>query len=131
MQWLIDLIIEAIGVPPCYIPRTDWLGSDFTAANVTTDGARHTLDLSAIVPEGATAVNLTVIVLTANVNAVVRFLHPDSTSHLARCIMRTQVANINMRGIVAVGLDANRHVDYTFSNIVWTDIGIAVRGWWL
>lgn len=131
MQWLIDLIIEAIGVPPCYIARYDWLGSDFDQGDVTTDGARHTLDLSAIVPENAKAVNLSVIVQTANVNSIVRFFHPDSTSHLGRCIIRTQVANINMRFVAAVGIDSNRHVDYTFSNVVWTSIGIAVRGWWL
>lgn len=135
MQWLIDLINEQmaayLGIPPTYVPRITNLVSDYQAGDLTLDGAYHTLDLSAIVPAGASAVNLACKVNTATVNSIVRFRHPDDTRDQGRCVLRTQVANIDFRSIHAQGCDSNRHIEYYFSNVVWNSVIMLVRGWWL
>ena len=130
MQWVLDIWLDWLYANGIYRCRYYWLGDDFDETDFTTDGNRHTLDLSSIVPANVKAVNLSCIVLTPTPNSIVRFLHPDSTTHLGRCIMRTQVANIQMRTMTAIGVDSNRHVDYTFSNVTWTSIGVNIRGWW-
>ncbi|GAI35317.1 unnamed protein product, partial [marine sediment metagenome] len=51
MQWLIDLIIETIGVPPCYIDRGSFFGPDFTQVSLPARAVWTELDLSGIITD--------------------------------------------------------------------------------
>ena len=130
MQWLVDLVIAAIGVPPTYVEGEPSDFGNFTKVDFTTDNNTHLLDLSPLLPSEAVAVNLAVRVRTVTVNAIVRFMHPDAPTFQGRCIIRTQVANINIRAIQACGVNAAGEIAYKFTDVVWDEIGVKIRGYW-
>lgn len=131
MQWLIDEIKAEIGIPPVYIPRLTSLVADFQLGDFTTDNAYHTLDLSAIVPAGVSAVNLATRVVGPGVGNMVSYRHPDDTRAQGRGILFTQFAHIDKRQVWAQGVDSNRHIEYRMQNVAWTLMLLLVRGWWL
>lgn len=135
MQEIINIlaakVIAEIGIPPVYIERYPSPVGDFGEGDLTLDGNYHTLDLSAIVPAGVSAINLSVKVRTDIAASYVRFRHPDDTRDTGRCVLRTQLAGIDFRMVWCQGCDANRHVEYAFNNVVWDSIALVVRGWWL
>ncbi|MBA7670357.1 hypothetical protein ES703_78502 [subsurface metagenome] len=135
MQWLIDIlaakVIAEIGIPPVYVERYPSPVGDFDQNDFTLDGNYHTLDLSAIVPAGVSAINLSVKVRTDIAASYVRFRHPDDGRVTGRCILRTQVAGMDFRMVWCQGCDVNRHVEYSFNNVVWDSVAFVVRGWWL
>ena len=131
MQWLIDLIIEAIGIPPVFISRGDPAGWDFTQATLTADGARHEMDLSAIIPAGASAVSLRLGVRHSAIGKSF-YVYPHGTVNVfnaIRCL--NQVSNISIEIDGVISLDSTRKVDYLLTNIVWDSVYVAVKGWWL
>lgn len=129
MQWLIDLVIKAIGVPPCYVNRGDATGTDFTMADLTMDWGVHYLDLSGIIPEGATAVHL-YFAFVANAAGTCMWLQPSDCVHCFSALgMTSQVANIEIDcdGFVALGPD--RKIKYQGGAPPMTAVFIHVRGW--
>ena len=131
MQWLIDLIIETIGIPPVFIHRGDPADYDFKLVDLTTDNAWHELDLSGIVPEGASAVHLEVGLSSNTVSSFIRFRHTSQTQLFNSSMSKTQVAAVSTYHNVIQALDADRKIDYFASAIGWLYIRITVRGWWL
>lgn len=114
-----------------YVPRaaTGW---DKNVGDFTTDGTWKIdgLDLSAIVPAGAVAVSLEVIIKddAADSDFGVR----QNAVNLENLVFsRTQVANVNnsFRGIVAI--DNNRLLDYFGDNLAFITISLAVTGWFI
>ncbi|MBA7611619.1 hypothetical protein ES703_18847 [subsurface metagenome] len=134
MQWLIDIVKKWIWIrsnlPPGYVDRGDPVNYDFTEANLTTDSAWHVLDLSAIIPNGATAVLLSVKIRCglAGIESSVR--KNGNVNVPCRSSMYTQVANLYNLADWVVTLNSNRKIEYFFTNVVWTNIFIIVRGWW-
>lgn len=131
MQWLIDLIIEAIGVPPCYIDRGPTLGNDFTQAHLTQDGSWYELDFSGIIPAGATAVNLHFSAQDAAVGRILYMRPGGDTTTLGTCLIRNQVANIAVGGYIAMSLSADRKIEYMSIAPGYAIVTIKIRGWWL
>lgn len=131
MQWLIDLIIEAIGVPPCYIDRGDPVNADFATEDFTLDDAWHELDLSSLIPAGATAVALTGLFINEQVQRLAMFrLHGNSNAaNVAR--IYTQSASLTICSDFVVALDPDRKIDYLFEGFFWSTISLTVKGWWL
>ena len=115
---------------PHYHDRGDPSAYDYTLANLTTDGAWHDLDLSSIVPAGATAVNLSIWIKDDLINKGLLFRKNGNTNPYAREELRTQTANIHNTGCVIVVCDANRKIEYAATNVIWTEINITVTGWW-
>jgi len=134
MQWLIDIMLElmwqSIYARGIFIHRGDPNAIDFNAASFTTDGAWHTLDLSAIVPQYAKGVCLSVL-LKGNLVAK-GFWFARNGQAFGRNAFRglTQIANqvIALDGVVAV--DTDRKIQYLFHNITWLQIDVTVKGWW-
>lgn len=135
MKWLIDLIAEkviaTIGIPPVFIDRGDPAAKDFVIGDLTTDDSLHTLDLSGIVPAGAKAVLLEVLITGEFLGKRILFRKKGNTNLHNVMLIRTQGAHviIEMMGVVAV--DAERKIEYKAHNIVWDAIDIVVCGWWL
>lgn len=131
MQWLIDLIIERIGVPPCYINRGDPPNVDYTIVDLTADGAWHTLDLSGIIPEGATAVNLQVFIANNQAQKTLLF-RPDGNINTANnATVVTQVGFFGIPANCPIALSADRKIEYTFAVGGWLLADLTVCGWWL
>lgn len=131
MQWLIDLVIEAIGIPPVYVDRGDYQTYDFKTTDFTQDTAWHELDLSAIVPAGASAVKFHLKTRNTTVATFMRFRKHGHTGDEYRCTNRTQVSNIAFGFYLVVGVDSDRKIDYYVKTPNFTAIHITVQGWWL
>ncbi|MBA7635827.1 hypothetical protein ES703_43431 [subsurface metagenome] len=131
MQWLIDLIIEAIGIPPTFIDRGDPATVDWTEAVLIEDGAWRDLDLSTIVPEGATAVALFARISGTLVGQQIFFRTKGNTHTINMAANRSQVAdNENIEDLI-VACDTNRVIQYKADADPWNWITITVKGWWL
>lgn len=131
MQWLIDLIIEAIGVPPCYIDRGTFLPNDFTQADLIQDGTWRELDFSGIVPAGATCMNLHFSALDAAVGRILYTRPAGDTTSIGTCTFRNQVANVAVGGFIPMGISTDRKIEYKCIAPGYAIITIKIRGWWL
>lgn len=131
MQWLIDMIIDRIGIPPVYIDRGDSASIDFLKDDLTLDGSYQTLDLSNIVPAGASAIAFRITLRNASLPAVFRLVHPDHSIRINRGEYRVAVANVSIHYDAMVGCDANRNVTYWGSNVAWVYLSAIIKGWWL
>lgn len=131
MQWLIDMVIEAIGVPPTFIDRGDPITVDFDKADFTLDDAWHELDLSGIVPEGATGIAFTVTVFNTAVGKFVRFRRAGNIREKNITEIGTQVANLFYGNDGVVSVNTDRKIEYKMSGAGWIVINMTVKGWWL
>lgn len=131
MQWLIDLIIEAIGVPPCYIDRGAFGPNDFTQADLIQDGTWRELDFSAIVPDGATAINLHWTAQDAAIGKILYIRPAGDTTTIGTCMIRSQVANLGYGAYTPMSISADRKVEYRCAAPGYTILTFKIRGWWL
>lgn len=103
---------------------------DFGIGDFTTNDAWHDLDLSGIVPAGAKAVALSVLIKDNAINSTFLLRKNGNTGGVNVSKMRTQVANLFHDGDCIVALDSNRIIEYYATSTVWTGIDITVKGWW-
>lgn len=114
-----------------YTDRGDPAAWDFDVDDLTTDGTWRDLDLSSIVPAGATAVHLFVKIRDDNIDRVFLLKEKGNANDYNVTAMRTQVANLYIPYDCIVSCDGNRKLEYWASNITWTQILIIVRGWFI
>lgn len=114
-----------------YVDRGDPSAWDFTKADLTTDGAWHDLDLSAIVPAGAKLILITVMCNEDAVNKWFYLRQKGNSNDFNRSAIRQQVANLANEAVMMVSCDQNRKIQYLATNTVWTVIYIEVRGWFI
>lgn len=131
MQWLVDLVIAAIGIPPTFIDRGDPVAWDYQKGDFISNDAWHDLDLSAIVPEGAVAVALAVKAthLIAQKTFIFRKGGNVNWTNLAQGI--TQTADFIYFCDLIVACDADRKIQYYMTTGVWEELYVTVKGWWL
>lgn len=129
MQWLIDLVIETIGVPPCYIDRGDPVNEDFTAAQLIDDGAWHELDLSGIVPAKAQAVHLILVFVNAAISKLVTLRKAGNVRVRNISVLYTYIAGVPTYHTTFVAVDADRKIEYNIDAGGWILKGMTVRGW--
>lgn len=135
MQWLIDIVaqrvIDTIGIPPTYIWRGQRAFADWTIAFFDTDATWYEWDMSAIVPAGATAVLLRVVMSADVADALFELKNFDMASVFFVDCLRTQVANQVFTYLLPMSINADRKLKYWAENVNWTTISVAVEGWWL
>jgi len=135
MQWLIDLIAEkviaTIGIPPTYIDRGDPAIFDFLKTDLTQDGAWHELDLSAIVPAGAVAVNVHLTIEHVDVHRAAFLRKHGNANNFGIVGQRTQVSNKTIEKDGCVAISSDRKIDYFFEAPAWLIITMTITGWWL
>lgn len=131
MQWLIDLIIEAIGIPPVYIDRGPFTDNDWDETDLAQDTLWHELDMSGVIPDGAQAVNLHFRGVDANVGRILFMRPAGDFTVVGTCFVRNQVANIAVGGFITMSISADRKVEYRSLAPGFTTINFKVRGWWL
>lgn len=134
MQWLIDMVTEKvlaeIGIPPVFVDRGDPAVADWTEATLTINSAWHDLDLSTIVPEGASTVLFNGYIRDDAVNSYFFLRSKDNAGLYNISAIITQVANVPVQRDMVVKLTSDRKISYT--GFTGTDfVSLTVRGWWL
>lgn len=135
MQWLIDIIKEwglaQNFLTTSYVERPDYEGWDFRLIDLTADNVWHELDLSAIVPEGAVAVNLHVKGTSDDISACIHLRKHGYGWEKATCRFRLQIANHLIAFHPTVGISTDRKIDYKSTIVVWSVLSyLTVKGWW-
>lgn len=114
-----------------FVNRGSLSGFDFTVSNFTLNSSVRTLDLSAIVPAGATAVLLNVWGKCATAGKEVQFYKYGGSLYNSLMIV-AQVSNItsSVRGIIACSSD--RKISYrATTSATWADMNVNVCGWFI
>lgn len=112
------------------VNRGDPSAADFSVNDFTKDGSYHDLDLSGIVPAGAVAVALSVLLLNVNPNQYVSWRRNGNVNAHNRSQIRTQAANVYIGADIIVFCDAGRVVEYNFNSSSGWTIYVVVKGWW-
>ena len=108
---------------------TDW---DYEVGDLTTDGTWNELvNLSAIVPAGAKAVHLLVMVADGVSDSHLQFRSNGNDGIYEVAVIRTQVANLVNDADLIVKCDSDRKIQYEGSNLTFTTIQIVVKGWFM
>lgn len=113
-----------------FYDRGDPSDYDFSLTDLTTDGNFHDLNLSSVVPNGAKAVLLYVMIRDNLVDSYIYFRKNGSTNNKSRSLVRTSVANQNNDADMIVPCDDNRIIEYNASNTTFANIDITIKGWW-
>lgn len=114
-----------------FVDRGDPSAYDFTTASFTTDGTWRNLDLSSLVPSGALAVLIKVLVQDDAAQSLFVLRKDGNVNDKSAAGLYTQVANIYFSGLIVVPLPSTRIIEYLATNTVWDVIYIAVMGWWI
>jgi len=131
MQWLIDMVIAAIGVPPCYIPTDDFPGIWEPPGGWVKDGTWNTADVSAVVPALATSINVDWKFQSDGVGGAIYLRPVGHVGFVHTCMARTLVADIWHNINTTISLDKNKQFQYRFlAGHVW-EADFRIRGWWL
>lgn len=125
-----DVKARLAAAVPQFHDRGDPSGWDLVVGSMSTDGAWHDWDLSAIVPAGTTAVLLAVQVGDDAIDKSVAFRKNGNTNTFNAAQVRTQVANQMITVDVIVACDTNRVIEYWTSSNTFSNINILVRGYW-
>lgn len=113
-----------------YTDRGDPSAYDFVVGDLTTDGTWRDLDLSAIVPAGAKAINLHVWIKDNLINSSLVVRKKGYTNWPNKLGGKTQTANQDFYINGTVACDTDRKISYSATNTTWTTISICVMGWW-
>ena len=113
-----------------YVPRGEVSAVDFAVGDLTTNGVLQDLDLGAIVPAGAIAVQLKVFLVDGAANSFIQFREKGDANAFVGQLSRTVVASIPTDASYPVACDANRELQYLTSNLTFTSLDITVQGWY-
>ena len=116
-------------VPGSYVDRGDPASWDYSKADLTTDGQWHTLDLSSIVPEGATLVHLKIKAQIAYNNMIIGFCKKGIVNKQNGATLMIRHGNNEYYEEAWVACDADRKIEYWTSDQTWVMLDILVRGW--
>lgn len=111
-----------------FTDRGDPASVDWDETDLTADGNWHDLNLSSVIPAGATAVLLRVR-LEATVKTL-SFRENGNSSAVNVATLETGGGAGIMRGDLLVAPDANGVIEYNLSGAA-TSVSITVGGWWV
>lgn len=134
MQWLIDIIqewVQAQGyLTAGFVDRGDPAVPDFVITDLIKDDAWHEKKLSTIVPAGAKAVALNVLVIANAVTVKFEVRKKGNTNVTNISQMWPQVAFETVTADMIVACSEDRKIEYRADAIVWLSMDITVKGWW-
>jgi len=103
---------------------------DFRETNLVLDGNWHDLDLSSIVPSGATAVLIRMqVVHPTTVGQYFEIRKKGNSNVHSSSQVLNQVGNVWSVGDYIIICDSNRIVEYR-STVAFSGVGIVIKGWW-
>ncbi len=121
---------HAAGGGGTFVDRGDFNTYDWTQATLTTDGTWNDLDLSGIVPAGAKAVSINLLLADDVAGSHFSLRKNGNSNAFVQTPMYTQVGGILNGYTVTVACDANRVIEYYGANVAFATITIVVNGWW-
>lgn len=126
---MLELISQSMS-PTVFIDRGDPPLPDYGVADFTKDGLWHDLDLSSIVPLGATSVLLRVFAMTPVAGRTMTFRKKGNTSEENVSMIATQAAGVPMTAAIPIIVNPSRVCQYNATAATWTWLTITVMGWW-
>lgn len=120
-----------LGIPTSYVDRGAASASDWVVGDFTTDDAWHDLDVSSVVPAGASAIHFAFMVRDNLVGVYAGIRGKAHPSEWNRVFLLSQVANILIGIDCIVACDNPPVIQYKFSATAFTSIYLIVRGWWI
>lgn len=116
-----------------FVNRGDPASVDFAVGAFTKDGVQHALDLSSIIPIGAKAVLLRVVVNhNATTGVGIQIGKNGDTNLQTWPYARTQVVGVSNTHNIICALDANRNIGYIAdASASFTILSLSVQGWWI
>lgn len=112
-----------------YHDRGDPSSWDYSKADLSTDGAWHTLDLFSIVPVGTTLVHLFVAAVIAYPNSYIQFRKNGVVNDINKKVIVILFGNKEYYEEVWIACDADRKIEYWMSNRTWVQLDVLIRGW--
>lgn len=122
---------ERMPLDGVFTAREDVAAYDKELADFTRDYAWHDWDLSSIVPDGAKAIALLVLMSGTAGNLIFQVRPNGYTNAHTAPELRSQVSGVYVGGTLVVACDAARVIEYRASNsAAWSTIAATVIGWW-
>jgi hypothetical protein len=121
--------ILKLHTPNTFVDRGGLSSPDYSIGDLTTDGTWRDLDLSSIVPAGATHIELTVQIWDESTDVRIRFRENGISGEYNVAEVRTHTAWITSNGRFLVKCDSNRVIEYFATNTTISGIYISVTGW--
>lgn len=112
-----------------YVGRGDLAAADKGTADFIKDAAFHTLDLTAIIPAGATAVFISLSLLTTGTVGEFALRPAGFTGAYGELWTFTVFAGGGLFTPQILELPASRLLEYRAAAITWATIDLIVRGW--
>ena len=112
-----------------WVNRGDVSDMDFDQADLTKDAAWHDLDFSAIVPEGATFIQLEIEVRHASAMQLFKVKEKDYVSGYVNHKIHVQAGNVYHSSRIWIGVNAGRIIEYNAATGEWDRINITVVAW--
>ena len=112
-----------------FVDRGDPVTYDWTIGDLTANDAWHELVCSGIVPAGAKAILLLVLIRDDSAGQDIHFRKYGNTNSINRAYMRTQVANIYMSNTFVIPCSTSQSLEYMISTGM-DAVYICIMGWW-
>ena len=117
---------------PGLISRGDVSDWDFSATDFDVEGTWTDLDLSSIVPAGASWVLLRGQARATSCNRQILFRKNGYSGTRNAAGPRTQMANVFINDYsIIVECDSSRVVEYRKDTATWSNLDFTVAGWWI
>jgi hypothetical protein len=113
------------------VDRGDTALPDFMLADLTSDGEWHDLDLSDIIPKGASFAFIQAFIQDEIVGSYIAFRKKGYTGDFNADILILCVANCYARGTMFIPLGSDRVIQYQMTNTVFSSAAVTVRGWFI
>ena len=113
-----------------FVDRGDPSAWDFEEGVLTTDDTWRDLDLSSIVPAGATQVLIGGYIADDVLGTYFQLRENGNSDGYNAFTLTTQVANVGIEINALVSLDSNRVIEYLGKTVAFV-IKIVVRGWYI
>ena len=114
-----------------FVDRGDPVAWDFIVTDLTTDGAWHDLDLSAIVPLGTKAAILNITYSQNAAGDYILIRKKGNVNEINVGVTRVQVADVVNDTCLIVALSTDGKAEYKTINTTFVVLNILVRGWFL
>lgn len=114
-----------------YTDRGDPSSVDFSKTDFTADENWHVLDLSSIVPEGASLIHLSISALTEkkDKNSTIVFCKKGISNKLNVAKIGFHHGDKEYFEDKFVVCDTERKIEYLISNVNWIILNVSIRGW--
>ncbi|MBR9682643.1 MAG: hypothetical protein GOV02_03120 [Candidatus Aenigmarchaeota archaeon] len=129
----VQVTIIQLGNSIGYVDRGDPSGDDLNKAGMTLDSAWNIWDVSAVVPAGATAVELEITQVNTNVGKRLEFRKNGNSKEKNILAHKQIVSSVTEVWGGKVSCDSNRIIEYfaTGTAVPWISIAIVIRGWYI